>query len=149
MFKHRMLQYRVVLVFFVSILMSAQGAHGVVTAAADNYRLSVLHRVISTAKPGLDSALALELSITNAGATNLHDLRIFLVRADGEGGFDEQRFARVRSLPAGAQADLNWTFHRSGGTPLLSAHGLRFRIEAVDDSTQQIVAFEQASVEVR
>ena len=117
--------------------------------AARDYALQVTHSEISRAalEGGLQG-LELKLNIANQGAHDLYDVRVYLQEAADYAVLDRREPARLRTLPAGKSETLTWTFETSKRLEG-SLRNVVFRIEAVDQATQEIVTFNQKSMEAR
>lgn len=145
----RNLHWPIALLLFAWIWVGTEWVSAAVTTAAEDYAVRLSHRVV--AQSSASRGLELELTVLNGGSQDLYDLRIFLIRAGGLGVSDTRTPARVRSLPAGGLATFEWTFENARGPRLAAGTTgpLVFHIEAVDKSTQQLVAFTRGSVEGR
>jgi hypothetical protein len=132
-----------------TICATLQFASAATVALPGDYGLRLMHRSVTPpAGTPSDAKQSLELTLINAGAKDLHDVRLLLIQADGVGIVSREQPARVRSLPIGGQAVMQVTLATHGGR-LPSGHSLLFRIEAVDNATQEIVVFAQPSTEAR
>jgi hypothetical protein len=121
----------------------------VTPVTASQYGLVVTHselgRVeLEEGKQGIE----LQVTLSNQGSRDLYDVRLFLERAGPYAMLKSANPARVQVLSAGAQTALTWTFELD--KPVVGPlRGVTFHIEAVDQSTQQIVTFNQKSKEAR
>jgi hypothetical protein len=113
------------------------------------YKLDIRHQLLSNERLA-DGRISLELQITlrNDGTHGLYDLRFLITQI---GPFDANRDCaplRVRELNAGAQDGVVWQYEcRGTQLPDQSFRQLQLRVEAVDQSTQQIVSFTSTSKE--
>lgn len=136
----------------MTLLLHAPAAADVV--AAQEYRFKISHAELpASARNGEEKGIPLKLNIANQGARDLYDVRIFLAQVGARTLADFQKPARVRSLAAGSESSLTWTFdslqepdHASAGP---QQQRLVFRVEAVDRTTQRIVKFYQTSTRSR
>lgn len=130
---------------------AALTAHAATPVDAREYGLQIEHRVLS--QVALDdgkTGLELELTLRNTGEHALYDLRLFLLRAGPVSLLPECEPARVRILGPGDQDGVTWTFECFiAPLPDIPLNDVQFRVEAVDQSTRQIVSFVGASVEGR
>ena len=125
-----------------------QSALAVTPVAAKTYALQIHHAQRSNLKlSGGRHAVEFDLMLTNGGAHGLYDIRVFLIRPDTRTVVEEP--ARVRVLPAGEQTAFTWTFELPESLSATTLRDVTFRIEAVDQSTQEIVSFSQKSTEAR
>jgi len=119
------------------------------SVAARDYGLRVTHSEIS--RPALvtgGQGLELQLNIENQGSHDLYDVRVYLQEAGTKVLIDRTEPARLRTLSAGETTTLTWTFETAEkiNGPLRK---VVFRVEAIDQATQQIVTFNQKSTEAR
>ena len=129
-------------------LIPLQSAFAVTTVAAKLYDLQIQHAHRSSMKlSGGRHAIEFDLMLANGGGHGLYDIRVFLIRPDTRTPVEEP--ARVRVLPAGEQTALTWTFELPESLSATTLRDVTFRIEAVDQSTQEIVSFNQKSTEAR
>jgi hypothetical protein len=125
-----------------------QSADAVTAASARTYGLQIEHAQRSSMK--LDAhkqAVQLDLVLTNSGDRGLYDIRVFLIRPDTRRPVEQP--ARVRVLPAGESTALTWTFELPQPVVAAKLHDVTFRIEAIDQASQEIVSFNQHSKEAR
>jgi len=118
---------------------------------AGDYQLDIGHRVLSQVERN-DGKLGLTLALTlnNGGSHGLYDLRLFLTPAGISQLAHECAPARMRSLSAGKHDDITWTYEcLIAPLPDEPSRELQFRVEAVDEASQEIVTFVSASQESR
>jgi hypothetical protein len=124
-------------------------SYAITPVAAKEYGLQVTHSELS--RIALDAGsqgLELAITITNGGAHDLSDVRLYIVRAGSRAIIDRSEPARVAKLAAGQKTVVNWVFDPK--RPIDGAlHDVVFRIEAIDQATKNIVTFSQKSSEVR
>lgn len=123
-------------------------SHAATPVAAKDYGVQVRHTELSRIQ--LDEGqqgIELTVTLANHGKRGLYDLRLYLLRAGPRMIAGQQEPARIRVLPAGAETVVTWTFETSDPVQERVRDAL-FRIEAVDQTTQEVVTFKQKSKEV-
>lgn len=110
--------------------------------------LHIQHTVLSEEPLGAGKlGLKLQLVIANHADHDLHDLRLFLMRAGPGTILADHAPARVALLKAGEETTVTWTFAGMTiplhGTPLRS---ILFRVETAEPSGVASLTFTQASV---
>jgi hypothetical protein len=119
-------------------------------SAAGDYQLAINHRLLAQFETGSKVGLELELTLTNGGPHGLYDLRLFLTQAGPIHVNRECAPARMRVLNQGGQDGLTWVFECvTLVLPSEALQQLEFRIEAIDQATQDIVSFVSVSREAR
>ena len=125
-----------------------QTASAVTAVAAKSYGLQIQHAQRSMMKlEGNNRAVELDILLKNGGSHGLYDVQVFLIRPDTRMPVKEP--ARLRVLKAGESAALTFTFELPHSMNETQLRDVTFRIEAVDQATQQIVSFNQQSKEAR
>ena len=118
---------------------------------AREYQLDISHRVVSQSElDGGKLELQLELTLNNGGTHGLYDVRLFLMPAGIPQLAHACAPARMRSLNAGKQDGMKWTYEcLIAPLPDEPSRRLQFRVEAVDVDSQEIVSFVSTSQEGR
>jgi hypothetical protein len=112
---------------------------------AANYRLDIRHVAISELSLDGHAATELTLTVTNLGQHTLYDLRLFLESVGPISPVADDAPARIRKIEAGQRVALNWTYESMLPLHVGDWQNAVFRIEAIDESTQQVVTFTQPS----
>lgn len=109
-------------------------------AAGTGVRLEANHRVLSSVDDGTGfNAVTLELTLTNAGSTDLTSVSLEVV-PDRQLLVPYGQYLTVPSIPAGATVAVNWTVNSIMPGELWGSGILvRFHGEATDSAGQTVV----------
>lgn len=138
----------VVPAMLVSIAPSAQSGASE-SVSAESYPFRVYHKALAIYPLERHrSGVEMQVRIFNGGERNLGDLRVTLMRA-GAAQLAQCAPVSVHGVEKGTEGEFTWTFECRGRVPVKSEfHAVRFRIEAIDETTQKIVSFIVSSREV-
>jgi hypothetical protein len=135
-------------ILLLVLVLLQHDAFAITPVDAKSYGVQIQHAERSRARlAGRKQGLELTMTLTNRGAHALYDVRVFLLRPDTQTEVEEP--ARIRILPVGEQAVLTWTYELPQSLPSVPLRNVTFRVEAVDQATQEIVSFTQKSMEAR
>ena len=135
---------------FASLLVSAT-TFAATPVDGKDYRFSIAHRVVSqTPLANGKVAMELELTLDNAGDHSLYDLRLFLIQAGPVSTTQQCEPARLQELHEGRSDGVTVVYECLNlSLPEAALKQIRFRVEAVDVATQEIVSFASSSQESR
>ena len=136
--------------FLTQSVWCASAATAIDTVDSSRYQLEIRHDMPTLLqRDEARGGLQLHFTVANNGPQKLYDLRFFLIRAGSVPIALRNEPARIHVLPIGSRKEVTWTFEVGKVAASLPTRDVWFRVEAVDQSTQKIVAFNQQSMEGR